>query len=132
MRSALLLPVTLALASCASVQNAPEEEIRLSYGCDDLVVIARQALLSEELVPSNHPIGVSRMVLRIDIKSVVRGSEPRRSVLAEGTLHNQPREDLDFLLVLRPRPDGTYLKSSGAVWDATPPKLAEPCSSTPS
>ena len=117
------------LCGCASVPSGRAEGHKLPYACNDLVVVGRQAQVSEVPVASDDLLGVSRRVVRIDIKRVVKGAEPRETVLAEGISHGRPREDLDFLLVLEPRSDGTYSKRAGAVWEVSRrPGLIEPCS----
>ena len=119
----------LVLSACATADYAQREVNQLRYNCGDLVAIGRWTQLNEEVVPSDHPLGVSRRQIRIHIKHVVRGLEPRSTVLAVGTSHAQPRSDRDFLTVLAPQPDGTYSIRTAALWDVSPkPKLVEPCS----
>jgi hypothetical protein len=118
----------LVLSACASVSSGRAEGNELPYGCRDLVVIGRLAQLNEAPVPSDHPLRVSQRQFRFQIKRVIKGVESRTSVLAEGVSHSRPREDVDFLMVLEPRPDGTYSKRTGALWNVSPrPALVEPC-----
>lgn len=91
-------------------------------------MVARSIQTSEEAVPSDDILGVSRRRFRVHVKQVIRGSDTRNIVVAEGISHGRPREDIDFLMVLRRRGDGTYAKVTAAIWDAPRPELAEPCS----
>ena len=83
-----------------------------------------------EPVENSYPLPnwQSLQRLQIEIKRVLRGSEQRLSVPATVISHGQAREDLDFLMVLSPRPSGVYAFKTGAIWDGAHPQLREPCS----
>lgn len=65
--------------------------------------------------------------LEVHIKHVVRGTERRRVVPANGISHTQIRDDKDFLAVLSPRQGGGYFLETAALIRYRP-KLREPCS----
>jgi hypothetical protein len=131
MASRLWVAAICLVAACATVRSG-EPANELAYSCDDLVVIGRIAVLSEESLPDAAPFPgwQSRWELEVRIKRVVRGVETRPAVRATSVSHGQLREDLDFLTVLSPRDDGSFVLAEAAAFNppAGPrPRLAERC-----
>jgi len=118
------------LGACATLETGERPNV-LPYRCNDLVVIGRVTTLSSDNIPESDfiPNWENRYQLRVHIKRVIRGSEPRSIVPAIGVSHGQIRDDLDFLAVLKPIEAGTYSLETASVWDVRPrPRLVEPCS----
>jgi hypothetical protein len=64
----------------------------------------------------------------VKIKRVVHGKEARSVVPAQAVAHAQIRDDIDFLMVLRPAEQGSYVLTSAAIWKDRPrPRLALAC-----
>lgn len=123
----------LLLAGCTTI-GAAEPATELAYSCGDLVVVGRVRTLSSAEVPNALnsdflPNWNSRNQLQVQIKRIIRGSEPRRAVPATQISHGQMRDDRDFLVVLKPTAGGAYHLETAALWNERPiPRLVEPCS----
>ena len=130
MASRIWIFLAFVVAGCSTLDaGGPARE--LSYGCDDLVVIGRVATVSEASVQDS---GVelanwrSEWGLQIRVKRVIQGSERRRLIPASAISHAEMRDDVDFLIVLRPNEDESYDLQTAALWQRNPrPILVEPC-----
>lgn len=117
------LPILLS-AGCASV--APAE--RLDYGCNDLVVVGRLRTLSS--TPANAPTDILEKSVwngEVDIKTILRGKERRRTVKTASVSHAQVRDDIDLVIVLSTSEDADqYSVKTLSTW---PTPLASHCTS---
>jgi len=107
-----------------------KEDSALKYGCGDLIVIGRIHTLDYE--PIEEPDGLlywrNCWNLKVKIKRIVVGNERRTKVPAIGISHAQIRDDADYLAVLAPEDDGSYVLTAAALWDQEPrPMSASTC-----
>jgi hypothetical protein len=126
---------TLAAAFCALALLAgarPAEAaapIVLHYGCNDVAAVARIRTLGylEEASILEIILGRRLFGMRLEIKRLLRGAEPRRIVTAHQLIKTQWPNDRDFLVVLTH--DGEeYRLSEATPWDRIPrPVLADRC-----
>jgi hypothetical protein len=104
------------------------QAVTVEYGCQDVVVIGRIRTLSyTDLTTSDDILGHGQFSMRVDVKRLVRGRLPQRSVAVSRIAHGQLRNDRDFLVVMSPA-EGEYTLKSAALWGPRPhPRVSDHC-----
>jgi len=125
-RSSFLIIAACALSSCAT----PESATWLEVDCGEIAVVGRVATLHRHSTdnPGFLPNWVSAYDLEIRIKRVLKGKERRRRVRASVEAHAQIRDDRDFLIVMTPDGNGSYILKTAALIKNRP-KLVPTCDS---
>jgi hypothetical protein len=105
---ALILALALlAIGGCATVDDG--DRATLEYDCSDLVVVGRVDNLSYTPIDDpNDPLGHGVVEMDISIRRVIRGSPPKRMLRATAVAHATMVESKDFVLVLKPKQDGSF------------------------
>ena len=129
MQRGWLAAIGLASAVLASCASAPEEGAEpLVYGCDDVVVVGRIDTDLDSYRSVEAPgdlIGHGDFDAMIDIKRVLYGDMPERSVGVVYNAHSSIRDDETFVFVLSASGDG-YAIRSAAILRYLPRRPIEP------
>jgi len=113
-------------ASCAALPDVRAEDRTLSFGCNDIVVIARVRNEAEEPSKSeNDLLGHSWFSSTLKVKHVIKGIGVPAVLPVRYYSHAGFREDMDFMLVLK-RTERGYEITTGQLIQLRP-HLAEHC-----
>jgi hypothetical protein len=127
LREIVLLLAILSTASCATRPQVSAEDRTLSFGCKDIVVIAR--VKNEGEAPSNSEndlLGHSWFSATLNVERVVKGSNLPAILPVKYYGHAAMRQDLDFMLVLKRIDRGYEITTGQLMW--LRPHLADHCS----
>jgi hypothetical protein len=120
------LVTILSAACCAAPPQATSEDQSVSFGCNDIVVVARVKNEAEEPSKSeNDLLGHSWFSASLNVKRVVKGVDVPGVLPVRYYSHAAFREDLDFMLVLKRTDRGYEVTAGQLMW--LRPHLAHRC-----
>jgi hypothetical protein len=123
-----IIPVSAVLltAACATVPQASLEDRTLSYGCNDIVVVASVRNGAFEHVQiANDILGHGWISATLHVRKVVRGPDLPAVLPVRYFAHTYMRQDRNFMLVLKHSGSGYEIRTGQVMF--LRPLLASHC-----
>lgn len=129
---ALLFAIAAIVSTCgvtAGKSDASAQDDIVSYACSDVVIIGHVRYQTfTPISDAGDLVGHGHIDMTIDVKRKLAGDIAATTIPASGIAHTFIREDRDFLLVLRPAPEGRYALQQGRILESgDEPSLAKDC-----